>query len=106
MSCFKKDDHKTQTCICSKYAATALAIRVGPDYTANLAKWLDPGNPSLNGWLMEIYIFKSLLNSVMKAKMAMIIFRHATMLRGKGGGGGGGGGGAILKNMCSNLDFA
>ena len=55
-----KVQYGRQVCFSSEYVVTALAIKAGPQYISRMAQLLDPQNPSLNGWLMEIYFFASI----------------------------------------------
>ncbi|KAJ3196378.1 hypothetical protein HDU82_001806 [Entophlyctis luteolus] len=50
-----------QTFIVSKYAATLLSIRQGPELILNIAHATQHDrNPSMDGWLLELWVFASL----------------------------------------------
>ncbi|KAJ3347335.1 hypothetical protein HDU83_002191 [Entophlyctis luteolus] len=50
-----------QTFIVSKYAATLLAIRQGPELILNIAHATQHDrNPSMDGWFLELWVFASL----------------------------------------------
>ena len=57
---FKMDDctNDRSVCIVSKWAATQLAMRGGPDLVENLAAVArDEDNPAMDGWLFEMWFF-------------------------------------------------
>ena len=59
-SSYERYDGKRGTTFCSEYVATALAEKAGPGYVSKLIEFLDPNNPSLKGWLVEIFFFASI----------------------------------------------
>ncbi|KAJ1569032.1 hypothetical protein HK096_004456, partial [Nowakowskiella sp. JEL0078] len=65
-SCYMNNDRK-QNAIISKFAATLLAVKEGPELIVNLARAThQDGNPSMDGWLLELWFFASLRNGGVK----------------------------------------
>ena len=65
-SCYKQNGNP-KPAIVSNYAATLLAMKEGPGLIANIASWISADrNPSMDGWLLEMWFFASLRKGGLK----------------------------------------
>ena len=76
-SAYVGSDGQPRAAIVSRFAATQFAIKSGPDAIINLANVLHhDNNPSMTGWLFEMWFFASLRNGGINSELTMAAIRR------------------------------